>query len=179
MLPACSSGALTNVLPNRNAMPQTQDMPSIPSQYTNMGPTCCVINRCGTSHWNTQLPILMSWVRPNQEILSRPSTRTSERSALWCCYGGSRKLGFVYVLVIQWGREASPQILPKWSIAGVSFGETSIVGWITGLNHSNKGIDLQSVTSPLCRYCIFIVKIFVIVFYVHSLQSTAFWMEIW
>ena len=26
MVPACSSGTLTNVLPHRNAMPQTQDM---------------------------------------------------------------------------------------------------------------------------------------------------------
>ena len=41
-----------------------------PSQYTDTGPTCrCAIHRCGTSHWNTQLPILMSWVRPIQEIL--------------------------------------------------------------------------------------------------------------
>ena len=26
MMPACSSGTLTNVLPHRNAIPQTQDM---------------------------------------------------------------------------------------------------------------------------------------------------------
>ena len=52
-----------------------------PSQYTDTGPTCrCAIHRCGTSHWNTQLPILMSWVRPDREILPRPSTHTSERS---------------------------------------------------------------------------------------------------
>ena len=32
-----------------------------PSQYTDTGPTCrCAIRWCGTSHWNTQLPILMS-----------------------------------------------------------------------------------------------------------------------
>ena len=49
----CSSGTVT-----RNAMPQTQDMTR------------------GTSHWNTQLPILMSRVRPDQEILPRPSTHT-------------------------------------------------------------------------------------------------------
>ena len=30
MAPACSSGTLTNVLPQRNAMPQTQDMTSKP-----------------------------------------------------------------------------------------------------------------------------------------------------
>ena len=40
------------------------------SQYTDTGPTCrCAIHWCGTSHWNTQLPILMSWVRPDLEIL--------------------------------------------------------------------------------------------------------------
>ena len=63
---------------------------STPSQYTDTGSTCCcAIHWCGTSHWNTQLPILMSWVRPAWEILPWPSTHTSERSTLWCCYGGS------------------------------------------------------------------------------------------
>ena len=61
-----------------------------PSQYTDTGPTCrCAIHRCGTSHWNTQLPIFMSWVRPDREILPRPSTHTSERST-WCCNGGQQ-----------------------------------------------------------------------------------------
>ena len=61
-----------------------------PSQYTDTGPTCrCAIHRCGTSHWNTQLPILMSWVRPDREILPRPSTHTRERST-WCCHGGQQ-----------------------------------------------------------------------------------------
>ena len=37
-----------------------------PSQYTDTGSTCrCAIHWCWTSHWNTQLPILMSWVRPD------------------------------------------------------------------------------------------------------------------
>ena len=45
------------------------------SQYSNTGPNCeWVIRRCGTSHWNTQLPILRSRVRHYQEILPRPST---------------------------------------------------------------------------------------------------------
>ena len=62
--------SLTNVLPH---MPQTQDMtpPPPPSQYTDTVPICrCTIgiHRRGTSHWNTQLPILMSWVRPDREI---------------------------------------------------------------------------------------------------------------
>ena len=57
MVPACSSGTLTNVLPHRNAMLQ-------------MWLTCrCAIHWCGMSHWNIQLPILMSWVRPDLEVL--------------------------------------------------------------------------------------------------------------
>ena len=60
-----------------------------PSQYTDTGPTCrCATHWCGTSHWNTKLPILMSCVRPNREILPQPSTHTSEHSTL--CYGGSQ-----------------------------------------------------------------------------------------
>ena len=60
-----------------------------PSLYTHTGPTCrCAIHWCGTSHWKTQLPLLMSWVRPDWEILPRPSTHTSECSTLWC-YGGN------------------------------------------------------------------------------------------
>ena len=64
MVPACSSGTLTNVLPRRNVMPQTQNM---------------------TPHPVT-VPISMSWIRPDLEILRRPSTHTyththtSERS---------------------------------------------------------------------------------------------------
>ena len=46
-----------------------------PSQYTDTGPTCrCAIHWCGTLHWKPQLPILMSWVWPDREILPRPST---------------------------------------------------------------------------------------------------------
>ena len=59
-----------------------------PSQYTDTGPTChCAIHCC-----NTQLPILMSWVRPSpdRKILPWLSTQTSERSTLWYWYGGSQ-----------------------------------------------------------------------------------------
>ena len=35
------------------------------------------IHWCGTTHWNTKLPILMSWVRPDRGILPNlPHTRT-------------------------------------------------------------------------------------------------------
>ena len=48
-----------------------------PSQYTDTGLTCCcAIHWCDTSQWNTQLPILISWVWPDREILPRPSTHT-------------------------------------------------------------------------------------------------------
>ena len=38
IVPACSSSTLTNVLPHRNAMPQTQDMTPHPARDTK--PTC-------------------------------------------------------------------------------------------------------------------------------------------
>ena len=48
-----------------------------PSQYTDTGQTCRAIHWCGLLHWNTQLPILMSQVRPDREILPQPSTHSS------------------------------------------------------------------------------------------------------
>ena len=90
-VPDCSSGTLTNVLPHRNTMQQTQDMTPHPVTVYRKRPTCrCAIHWCGTSHWNTQLPILMSWVRPDREILPRPSSLTSIRPTLRYCYGGSQ-----------------------------------------------------------------------------------------
>ena len=58
------------------------------SQYTDTGPTCrCAIHWRGTSHWNTQLPILMTWVRPDHEILpDLPQTL----NFMILVYGGSR-----------------------------------------------------------------------------------------
>ena len=51
------------------------------SQYTDTGSTWhCAIHWCGTSHWNTQLPFLMSWVRPEWEMLPRSSTHPSKHS---------------------------------------------------------------------------------------------------
>ena len=68
-----------------------------PSQYTDTGPTCrCTIHGCGTSHWNTQLPILMSWVRPDREILPRPSTHTSNAQVDAAIVVNSRKLSRKY-----------------------------------------------------------------------------------
>ena len=57
------------------------------SQYTDTGQICrCAIHWCETSHWNTQLPISMSWVRPDRKILPPSSTNISQHSILWCCY---------------------------------------------------------------------------------------------
>ena len=65
-------------------------------QFTDKGSICrSAINRCGTSHWNTQLPFLMSWERPDQEILPRSSTYTSERSTLWCCGSWVESVGYL------------------------------------------------------------------------------------
>ena len=85
-VPACSSGTLTNVLPHMKTMLQTQDTTLHPITVHRHWAN---ISLCYPLMWNvTQLPILMSWVRPHQEILPRPSTHTSKRSTLWCCYGG-------------------------------------------------------------------------------------------
>ena len=79
MLPACSSDILNNVLPRCR---HGTWHPTL-SQYTDTGPTCrCAIHWCAMSHWNTQLPILIPWVRPDREILLRLSTHTSECSTL-------------------------------------------------------------------------------------------------
>ena len=52
---------LTNVLPYRNTMPQIQNITPTASQYTETELACSfAIHWCGSSHWNTQLPILMS-----------------------------------------------------------------------------------------------------------------------
>ena len=61
MLPACSSGTLTNVLPHRNAMPQTQDTTSHPVTVYRHGADLSLCYPLMWD-WNTQLPILMSWV---------------------------------------------------------------------------------------------------------------------
>ena len=66
-VPTCSSGTLTNVLPHRNAMPQTQDMTPHPvtvyRHRADLSLSIVVVRHTGI----TQLPILMSRVRPNRE----------------------------------------------------------------------------------------------------------------
>ena len=90
-VPACSSGSLTIVLPHRNAMPQTQDTtPDAVTVYRHRDD----LSLCYPLMWNVTLEYtathFMSWVRPDREILPRPSTHTNKRSNLWCCYGGSQ-----------------------------------------------------------------------------------------
>ena len=49
MVPACSSGTLTNVLPHRNAMPQTQDMKPNPVTVYRQGAD---LSLCYPLMWN-------------------------------------------------------------------------------------------------------------------------------
>ena len=54
-----------------NAMPQTQDMNPIPSQYTDTGPTCHYAIHLGEAiHCKPQLTILMFWTGPDRGITS-------------------------------------------------------------------------------------------------------------
>ena len=78
------------MLPHRYAMLQTQDMTShLDTVYRHRDElSLCYCHWCGMSHSNTQLPILMSCIRPDQEILPRPSPHTSQSSTLWCWYHG-------------------------------------------------------------------------------------------
>ena len=90
-VPGCNSGSLTNVLSHRNAMPQTQVMTPHPvTLYRHRAN----LSLCYPLMWNATLEYTTTHfnvlVRPDQEILPRPSTNTSERSTLWCYYGGSR-----------------------------------------------------------------------------------------
>ena len=50
MVPACSSGALTNVLPHWNALLQTQDMPFHPVTVCRHGAD---LSLCDSLMWNT------------------------------------------------------------------------------------------------------------------------------
>ena len=70
-------------------MPLTQDTTPHPvTIYRHGAYLSLCYPRCGTSHWNTQLPIFLSWVRPAREILPDLS-HTSEHST-WCCHGGQQ-----------------------------------------------------------------------------------------
>ena len=87
MVPICCSGTLTNVLPHRNAMPQTQDKTPHPvTVYRHEAD----LSLCYPLIWNVILEYtathFMSWVRPDQEILPRPSTHTSELPILTHLY---------------------------------------------------------------------------------------------
>ena len=70
------------MLPHRITMPQAQGMTPHPvTVYRHRADlSLCYPYWCGTSHWNRQLPILMSSVRPDRGIFRRPSTLKSERA---------------------------------------------------------------------------------------------------
>ena len=86
-MPACSSGTLTNVLPHMNTTPQTQDTAPHPIIVYRHGAD---LSLCNPLMWNVTLEYtathLMYCARSGQEIFPRPSTHSSERSTLWCCY---------------------------------------------------------------------------------------------
>ena len=79
MFPACSSGTLSNMLPHRNAMPQTQDMtPTRHSIQTWVGPVVLSIDvECHTGIHNYPILCLGS-----DSIRKSFHTHTSERSTL-------------------------------------------------------------------------------------------------
>ena len=92
-VPACGSGTLTNYYAATQEYHATNTGHDTPPGHSTQDsrPICgCAIHWWGMSHWNTYLPILMSWVRPNREILPKPSTHTSECWNLWCWYGDSQ-----------------------------------------------------------------------------------------
>ena len=76
-VPACSSGTLTNVLPHKNTMPQTQDMTPHPVTVYRHRVDLLL---CYPLMWNVTLEYttthIMSWVRSDREILHQPSTHT-------------------------------------------------------------------------------------------------------
>ena len=105
-----------------------------PSQYTNTGPSCCcAINWSGMSYQNTQLPTLMSFVRPDQEIILRPSTHQRTLNSIYDAFMvvARRKLGRKYCTnwVLNPGHvvcesitlSARPQLLPTdtWTNSSV------------------------------------------------------------
>ena len=87
MVHACIYGTLTTVQPHWNAMPQRQDMTPIPVTVYRHGPNLSFfVDWCWKFHWKLQIPTLMSWIKPDHEILSRPSTHKANNPFQWYCY---------------------------------------------------------------------------------------------
>ena len=68
MVPACSSGTLTNVLAHRNVMPQTQDMTPHPVTVYRHGAN---LSLCCTLMWNVTLEYTATHFNVLGEKLSR------------------------------------------------------------------------------------------------------------
>ena len=90
-VPTCSSDILTNVLPHRNAMPQTQDIPHPVTVYRYR----VDLSVCYPLMWNVTLGYTTTHFNVLGQtrygnILPWTSSNTSERSTLWCWYGGSQ-----------------------------------------------------------------------------------------
>ena len=76
-MPTCSSGTVTNVLPQCmecHVVDTGHDTPSRHSIHTQGQPDVVqpIDVERHTADWNTQLSILMSWVRPDREIIADP-----------------------------------------------------------------------------------------------------------
>ena len=86
---ACTSGTLTTPLECHNA-DTGHDTPPHHDMYMYCYPLMWKV----TLEYTTS-PNLMSWVRPDQEILpDLPHTPANAQvMRLWCCYGGSQKFG--------------------------------------------------------------------------------------
>ena len=75
-MPACSGSALANVLPHRNAIPQTQGMIPHPITVYRHGAD---LSLCYPVNWNVILEYTaahLSLIKPHREIIPRPSTHT-------------------------------------------------------------------------------------------------------
>ena len=116
-MPACSSGTLTNVLPLRNAMPQTQNM--TPHPVTDKGPACrCAIHWWGMSHWNTQLPILFNVLGQTRPEYHSPTFHLHMRTLNFMMLVVSQKLGRKYsVPTGSWTRDLWCANLLRWALA--------------------------------------------------------------
>ena len=112
-VPACSSGTFTNVLPHRNAMPQTQDTTPHPVTVYRHGAN---LSLCYPSMWNVTLEYTATHFNVLGETRpGNPSptfhTHTSERST-WCCHGGQQSEALMETIIYMAKLYIS---LPCWS----------------------------------------------------------------
>ena len=103
-MPACSSGTLTNVLPHRNAMPQTQDTTSHPVTVYRHGAN---LSLCYPSMWNVTLEYtathfnVLGETRPgNPSPTFHTHQRTFNLMLSWWSTVGSSVESTVYIYTV-------------------------------------------------------------------------------